>query len=102
MLYAFFSTRAGKAVLIGLALLLAAVAFALWLRGERREAVEADRAAASAEALSKAAEAQERGADAARESAAGIEAGNTAARDAARDSDDPLKAGLEELRNRQR
>jgi hypothetical protein len=94
----FLGTRMGKAVAVGIAILIAVVVFNLWLRNERRDAVEADRAASSVEAAAKGRQADEVAlARTAREREA-VAAQNERARQAADDSDDPLAAALRELR----
>ncbi len=87
--------------LLGLAVLLlvlAVLAFNLWLDGQRQAAVSADRAQSSAEAVSRA-----RAADNDAQRASGgtrdaIAAQNRAAAEAAAKSDDPLRTGLDKLR----
>jgi xanthosine utilization system XapX-like protein len=81
-------------VLIGLAVL----AFNLWLSGEKDEAVVNDRAKSTADALGKARTADEAANTASQDTSDSIEAENRAAAEAAAESDDPLKAGLDELR----
>lgn len=76
------------------------VGFTLWLAGEKREAVAAAAAVASAVAITRARKADESAQRAARGKSDAVEAENRAARDAASDSDDPLKAGLDKLREK--
>lgn len=87
--------------LIGLAVLLlvlAVLAFNWWLDGREQAAVSADRAQSSAEAVSRARQADEAAQRASGETRDAIAAQNRAAAEAAAKSDDPLKAGLDELR----
>ena len=77
-------------VLLGLAFLLHKCAV--------RDAVEADRDASKAEALSDAREADERAHGAAETTRDAIERSNTDVKAAADGSDDPLRAGLDRLR----
>jgi hypothetical protein len=94
----FLGTRMGKAVAVGIAILIAVTVFNLWLRNERRDAVDADRAQASVEAAAQGRQADEAAlARTAREREA-VAAQNERARQAADDSDDPLAAALRELR----
>jgi hypothetical protein len=78
------------AVLLGLAFVLHKCAI--------RDAVEADRSASKAEALSNAREADERAETAGNRTRDAIERSNTDAKAAADGSDDPLAAGLDRLR----
>jgi hypothetical protein len=95
--------HARRLVTVGLAvagIVLALGAFALWLRLHTQAAVEADRSAAKAEAVSRAREADDRAHEAASASQDSIEASNASAAEAAAKSEDPLKAGLDELRRK--
>ncbi|HWK40791.1 MAG TPA: hypothetical protein VNR60_02575 [Croceibacterium sp.] len=96
-----YARRLVKLGLLALAVLMlvaAAIGFKLWLNARENSAVKADRAASSTEALSKAREADERAHRAAAGVAGDIETGNKRAVEAAAGSDDPLKAGLDTLR----
>lgn len=89
------------AIMLGLLLIaLAVLAFNWWLDNQRQSAVEADRAQSNATALTKARQADDAAQQAAQGTTAGIEASNSAAAEAASQSDDPLKAGLDTLRGR--
>lgn len=90
--------RLAKVGLIVAGLLIAAAAFGLWLHLHTMAAVEADRSAAKAEALSIARTADERAHATAAGKSQEVEDANDRARDAARDSDDPLGDGLRSLR----
>lgn len=93
--------RFAPLALIGIVLAVLAlivVAFNLWLGGREKAAVEADRSASRAEAVSRAREADERATAASGATREGIEATNAEARAAAAQSDDPLRAGLDKLR----
>lgn len=98
MILSFLSTRAGKFAAAGVALILAVIAFTLWLRNERQEAVERDRA----EAAQVIAKSQERAEAAAQATGAAIQQEvdrtNADARKAAAGSDDVLKSGFDSLR----
>ncbi len=98
MLMAFLATRAGKFAAIGLAVVLAFAGFLWWLESERDEAVEADRAAAQAEAAVITRKADERAHGAAAATTGAIQEGTERAKAAAAQSDDPLAAGLDSLR----
>lgn len=102
MIWAFLSARGflGLAKGIWVAIALAALigGFALWLANEKRDAVEADRARSNAEALARARGADEAGLARTGQEREAIEAQNEEARRAAEQSDDPLKAGLDKLR----
>ncbi len=101
MTLAFLATRAGKFAAGGLAIALLIAGFMWWLDNERDEAVEADRAKAAAEIAPR----QQRAGDAAQATTATIqneaETTNAQVRDAARNSDDPLRDGFGKLRARQ-
>lgn len=83
----------------GVAFLLAAVLLAHKCAVDK--AVEADRSAANAEALSDAREADERAHEAGESTRDAIERSNADAKAAADGSDDPLAAGLDRLRAEQ-
>ncbi len=83
---------------IALAIVIAAIAFGIWLSGEKQRAVEADRNVGKVEAVSTAREADEAAHGAAQGKSEDIEHGNEQAREAARGSDDPLGDGLRSLR----
>ena len=92
---------AAKLIGGGIALALTIAGFMLWLNGRENAAVEADRAKAAVEVLGKA-----RRADAAAQATTAaiqskVETTNEQARDAARNSDDPLRDGFGKLRARQ-
>jgi|GEM_PF-4956701 hypothetical protein len=86
---------------IALAIVIAAIAFGIWLSGEKQKAVEADRSAGKAEAVSTARTADEAAHGAAQGKSEDIEHGNEQAREAARGSDDPLADALRSLRGRE-
>ncbi len=96
---AFLATRAGKFAAIGLAVVLAVAGFLWWLESERDEAVEADRAAAQAEAAVITRKADERAHGAAAATTGAIQQESNDAKAAADASDDPLGAGLRSLRD---
>lgn len=101
MILAFLATRAGKFAAIGLAVVLAITAFMLWLDHREKAAVNADRAQAAVEVLDTA-----RRADAAAVATTAaiqtkVEKSNDEARNAARNSDDPLRDGFGKLRAKQ-
>lgn len=101
MIFSFLATRAGKFAAAGVAVILAVIAFLWWLDSREKAAVERDRAEAAAEI----AESQERAQRASSERVEAIrndtERTNDEARDAARNSDDPLGDAFGKLRERQ-
>ncbi len=99
MLIAFLATRAGKFAAGGLAIVLLIVGFMFWLHGREKAAVEADRAKVAAKVLetSRRADAAAQATTAAIQSK--VETTNEQARDAARNSDDPLRDGFGKLRS---
>lgn len=95
-----WAKRLVKIGLTVLAVVIAVTAFLVWLGGQKDAAVEADRAAASAEALSKARAADQRAGEVSHATQDRVERENTAARDAAAESDDPLAEMFRKLRER--
>lgn len=93
-----FAKPVAKGVLIAGAVALIVGAFLVWDHFDDKAAVEADRNASRAEAVSRAREADEGAETAANRTREDIEDGNERAREAARDSDDPLGDGLRSLR----
>lgn len=98
MLIAFLTTRAGKLAAGAVLFVVALLALALWLRSERQEAVEADRAKAVAEATQRARRADEAAQATTQAIQNETERTNEQARDAAANDPDPLGAGFRELR----
>ena len=98
MILAFLATRAGKFAALALAVVLAVAAFTWWLSNERQEAVEADRAKAAVEVLGKARRADEASSATTTAIQSKVETTNAEVREAARNSDDPLRDGLDRLR----
>lgn len=95
-----------KPIATGLLIVSAAVlligGFLIWDHFDDKAAVEADRNASNAKATATARKADERAETAANRQKEDIEDGNDRAREAAAGSDDPLKAGLDQLREGRR
>lgn len=81
------------------ALVVAVIAFMVWLDGQKDAAVRADRGASNAEAQSTAREADTSAHEAAQGKSEEVSDGNERAKAAAADSDDPLADGLRALRD---
>lgn len=97
-----YARRIAKIGMVAVAVMLASVAFLVWDHFDDKAAVEADRAVSNAQAQSDARKADERAHEAAEGKSDAVAAENKAAAEAAAKSDDPLKSGLDELRNHQR
>lgn len=97
-----FPKWARIALVVGAAVALLGAVWGVWLWQHDKGVVAADRAKANASAVSQARTADESAHAASEGKSQEVEAGNADAASSARQSDDPLKAGLDSLRNRQR
>ena len=83
---------------VALAVVFACVLAALFVADRERKAVEADRSVSRGKVLERARDADERAHGAGEATRDEIEAGSQAAREAAAQSDDPLRAAMDKLR----